>query len=329
MTLLSLILPIYNVEKYLSVCLDSLLKQNIDESAYEIICVNDGSPDKCEQIILNYQKKHGNIRLINKENGGVSEARNAGLATAEGKYVWFIDPDDFIRPNCLKYVLNILDAEKADICNILYKSVPEETTLDDFKMEQYLSYSKKGLMQGSCWTHIVKREKAVMLDESLAYGEDYLWEFETCALVEQQILISPAIYFYRQRMNSAMHSFSKEKVRKHITDMYKLALRYQQLQNEDKYKCLSRNIQDRIGLCVQSIIVAMLKNGFSKVEIKNQIVALEQEKLYPYRPLWFLLKPKKSIKIYCLNLFLLPLCSKHFLDFLLNWGGRFKFDSKS
>ena len=329
MILLSLILPIYNVEKYLSVCLDSLIKQNIDESVYEIICVNDGSPDKCEQIILNYQKEHSNIHLINKENGGVSKARNAGLATAKGKFIWFIDPDDFIRPNCLKYILNILDEEKADVCNILYKSVPEETTLDDIKTEQYLSYSKKGLMQGSCCTHIVKREQAVRLNESLAYGEDYLWEFETCALVQRQILISPAIYFYRQRTNSAMHSLSKEKVRKHITDMYKLALCYQELQGEDKYKYLNRNIQDRIGLCVQSIIVVMLKNRFSKGEIKKQITVLEQEKLYPYRPLWFLLKPKKSIKIYCFNLFLLPLCSKHFLDFLLNWGRRFKFDSKS
>ena len=317
MILLSIILPIYNVEKYLSVCLDSLLKQNIDESVYEIICVNDGSPDECEQIILNYQKEHGNILLINKENEGVSKARNVGLTTAKGRYIWFIDPDDFIRPNCLKYILNILDAEKADVCNILYKSVPEETTLDDIMTEQHLSYSKKGGMEGSCWTHIVKREQAATVNEALDYGEDYLWEFETCALAEKQISIFPAIYFYRQRINSAMHSLSEEKARKHITDMYKLALCYQNLQNEDKYKCLKRNIEDRIGLCVQSIIIAMLKNKFSKSEMKEQIMALEQEKLYPYRPLWFLLRPKKSIKIYCFNLFSFLLCCKQVLKFFV------------
>lgn len=329
MILLSLILPVYNVEKYLPICLDSLLKQNIDKSIYEIICINDGSPDKCEQIILNYQKEYSNIHLVNKENEGVSKARNTGLALAKGKYIWFIDPDDFIRPNCLKYILNILDAEKADVCNILYKSVPEETNLNNIEKNHCLSYSKKRLMKGSCCAHIVKREQAAMVNEQLDYGEDYLWEFETCALAERQILISPAIYFYRQRINSAMHSLSEEKARKHISDMYKLALCYQNLQNEDKYKCLKKNIQDRIGLCVQSIIIAMLKNRFSGAEIKKQITALQQEKLYPYRPLWFLLKPKKSIKIYCFNLFSFLLGSKLFLKFLLNWGGGFKFVSKS
>lgn len=321
MILLSFILPIYKVEKFLPICLDSLIDQNIDESKYEIICINDGSPDRCEQIILNYQKEHSNIRLVNKENGGVSKARNAGLMAAKGKFIWFIDPDDFIRPNCLKYILDILHAERADVCNILYKSVSEATTLNDIKTEQYLSYSKRGLMQGSCCMHIVKREQAVMLNESLDYGEDYLWEFETCALLKRQILISTAIYFYRQRTNSAMHSVSNEKVNKHITDMYKLALCYQKLKNKEEYKNLKKNIQDRIGLCIQSIIMAMLKRNFPKEEIKKQIVFLEQEKLYPYKPLWFLLKPKKSIKIYCLNLFSFLLFNKHYLYFLLRWRG--------
>ena len=172
MILLSLILPIYNVEKYLPVCLDSLIKQDIDELKYEIICVNDGSTDSCEQIILKYQKKHRNIKLINKKNSGVSQTRNIGLKAAKGKFIWFIDPDDFVRPYSLKYILDMLEQTKADICNILYKSVSENAILDDFEKEEKLVCLRKKSMLGSCCTHIVKRERAATLNETLEYGED-------------------------------------------------------------------------------------------------------------------------------------------------------------
>ena len=98
---ISLIIPVYNVEKYLENCINSCLKQDISINDYEIIIVNDGSPDDCWNIIQRYANQHSNIKTINKENGGLSSARNAGINVAEGELIWFIDSDDSIKENCL------------------------------------------------------------------------------------------------------------------------------------------------------------------------------------------------------------------------------------
>lgn len=88
---LSFIVPIFNSEKYLEACLDSLLKQDIPAIDFEIICVNDGSKDRSEVILTKYAKIHDNIKVISQQNKGVAEARNRGIIEAKGKYIWFID----------------------------------------------------------------------------------------------------------------------------------------------------------------------------------------------------------------------------------------------
>lgn len=96
---LSFVVPVYNAAQYLPECLNSLLAQDISD--YEIICVNDGSMDTSPEILRQYAAQHGNIRVIDKENGGVVSARNAGLSAAQGDYIWFVDADDFLLPNIL------------------------------------------------------------------------------------------------------------------------------------------------------------------------------------------------------------------------------------
>ena len=112
---LSIISPIYNVEPFLEKCIRSLENQDIPKDSYEIICVNDGSPDNCKQIILNLQKEFNNIILIDQENQGVSMARNNAMAVAKGDYLMFVDPDDFIASNCLSSKLKILKKFNLDV----------------------------------------------------------------------------------------------------------------------------------------------------------------------------------------------------------------------
>lgn len=95
---LSIIVPIYNAEKYIEECLNSCLAQDIDSSDYEIVCVNDGSEDNSLDILKKYEKSH-NIVVVDQKNAGVSSARNKGLLSAKGDFVWFVDSDDFIRQN--------------------------------------------------------------------------------------------------------------------------------------------------------------------------------------------------------------------------------------
>lgn len=97
--LISVIVPVYNVEKYLPQCLDSLIKQTF--LPFEIICVNDGSTDGCNEILSRYAAKDRRIRLICQNNRGLSAARNAGLKKAKGQYVLFVDSDDFLHPETL------------------------------------------------------------------------------------------------------------------------------------------------------------------------------------------------------------------------------------
>lgn len=316
---LSIILPIYNVADYLPACLNSLFVQDVDESCYEVICVNDGSSDNCESIVKSYQKFHSNIVLIVKENEGVSKARNTGLRAAKGSYIWFIDPDDFIEKNCLKFILSSLEETNADICNVDFKGVPENYTSSNEKDNKDFTMKYLSKQIGSCCGHIVRRNMVPEIKQDLRYGEDYLWEFETCALAKKQITVSPKVYYYRQRSNSAMHIKSKETIQKQIDDMMKLALYYKEFLNDEQYVNLKRNVEDRIGLCVGSILTSLIKNDFSKSDIKSTVNTLKKDKLYPYKPLWFLLKPRIQIKVYFLNLFSFFLFSEHIFRLLIRF----------
>ena len=116
----SIIIPVYNVEKYLARCLDSCVNQNMPKDEYEIIIVNDGSPDGSKAIAEQYVEKYSNIKLINQENGGLSVARNNGLKVAQGKYVWFVDSDDWIAENCLPDIVRKMESENLDMLQIGY-----------------------------------------------------------------------------------------------------------------------------------------------------------------------------------------------------------------
>jgi glycosyltransferase involved in cell wall biosynthesis len=121
---LSFILPCYNVEKYIAECLDSLYAQDIPETEYEVICVNDCSPDGMRDIIVAYQQKHPNLILIdheiNKKQGG---ARNTGLRAAQGEYIWFVDPDDYIKTTEFAKMLKVCEDEMLDIFQFNYEKV--------------------------------------------------------------------------------------------------------------------------------------------------------------------------------------------------------------
>lgn len=101
---LSIVIPVYNVEKLVGRCLESCFRQDLPEDEYEVIVVNDGTPDNSMAVVSGYASVHSNIRIINKENGGLSSARNCGLAASCGDYVWFVDSDDWIESDCLGYL---------------------------------------------------------------------------------------------------------------------------------------------------------------------------------------------------------------------------------
>ena len=112
---LSIIIPVYDAEKFLYKCLESVCKQDLLISDYEIIVINDGSTDHSEQIIADFQKIAENMVYSKQENKGVSAARNAGLAIAKGEFVTFVDADDYINPLSLKKILNYINSYDLDV----------------------------------------------------------------------------------------------------------------------------------------------------------------------------------------------------------------------
>lgn len=120
---LSIIVPIYKVEEFLRKCVDSLLAQDMSSDEYEIILVDDGSPDECPAICDVYAAKFENIRVIHRKNGGLSAARNSGIEVAQGEYVMFVDSDDYIEPNLLDNLVGIMDEKQLDVLRYNYQNV--------------------------------------------------------------------------------------------------------------------------------------------------------------------------------------------------------------
>lgn len=112
--LLSIIIPVYNVEKYVEKCIRSCETQDIPSSEYELICINDGSKDNSLAIVEKLASEYDNIKIINQDNQGLSMARNNGLKIATGEYIWFVDSDDWIAENCLAAVTRTLLSENLD-----------------------------------------------------------------------------------------------------------------------------------------------------------------------------------------------------------------------
>nr|WP_205006131.1 glycosyltransferase family 2 protein [Sporolactobacillus spathodeae] len=122
--LISVIVPIYKVEKYLSKCVDSILNQTYEN--LEIILINDGSPDNCGKMIDEYLVKDNRIKTIHKKNGGLSDARNAGLDVCQGKYVTCIDSDDYIEPDYIHYLYDLLKENDAALSICTHRYVTED-----------------------------------------------------------------------------------------------------------------------------------------------------------------------------------------------------------
>ncbi len=132
MDLISIIVPVYNVEKYIHQCVDSIINQTYTN--LEIILVDDGSPDNCGKICDEYAAKDSRIKVIHKPNGGLSDARNCGIEAADGEWLMFIDSDDWIEPDMAQKLLDAVTKEKADmaVCSVTLFNEKERLTPDNY-----------------------------------------------------------------------------------------------------------------------------------------------------------------------------------------------------
>lgn len=207
---ISVIVPIYKVEKFLDECVQSIVNQTYKK--LQIILVDDGSPDCCGKLCENWAKIDRRITVIHKENGGLSDARNAGLAVATGDYIAFVDSDDWIEPQMYEIMLSTLKKEKADIvaCGIIDTYLDKEVIHSSSYISGGSEIFLKNIYQDTvfpvaAWNKLYKRD----LWDGFRFPKGKICEdaFTTYLLVDKAskiIQIPEALYHYRIRENSIM-----------------------------------------------------------------------------------------------------------------------------
>lgn len=216
--LVSVIVPVYKVEKYLKRCVDSILKQTYKN--IEIILVDDGSPDNCPEICDLYGKLDSRVKVIHKKNGGVSSARNVGIDIAKGKFCFFIDSDDMVAPT---YIENFLKEGVADyvVSGFITKNNEEETkyTLENmsYSLEEFVSnknlYSRRFLYRAP-WckrfkTELIKKHN-IKFKTDIKIGEDTIFVLEYLRYCKGIKSLRYVEYYAMVNKNSATHTFYSE-----------------------------------------------------------------------------------------------------------------------
>ncbi|WP_419872069.1 glycosyltransferase [Candidatus Pristimantibacillus sp. PTI5] len=252
----SVVLPMYNVEKYLLSCLDSILNQSFKN--FEVILVNDGSPDKCGEIADEYAKKDTRIKVIHKKNGGISSARNAGIDASTGEYIVFIDSDDKISE---EYLLQLYATALNDNCDAVvcgYQKVPvNQHVIPSFKLKTImngkdfvLSSTNVHSNNDLCFTwrylfnlNLIK-QKQIRFNEKVSVGEDVIFNLEFLLESERVCAISKCLYYYTvDNPNSIMRSPYKAKLESSLTLQYnikkQLSVKYGLLKNMSYRKDLA------------------------------------------------------------------------------------------
>lgn len=225
--LLSIIIPVYNVEKYIRTCLESVFLQGLDKSRFEVIIINDGTQDNSIGVISDIIKKHSNIILVNQDNRGLSEARNKGLTIAKGEYVLMVDSDDLLIENKLNNLLDIaiksrVDILVADFCEMTDEQIaeyhnnkeiiPEEKIVKTVNKNGYqLFLDDLDLHQCYIWRSLFRREFLVKNEIMFIPGvlfEDIPYSHECYLKAERCIRVAVPFYIYRRGHSSVTHTFN-------------------------------------------------------------------------------------------------------------------------
>ena len=208
--LLSIIVPVYGVEKYINECLDTLLSQDVPSEEYEIICIDDGSPDDCGKIIDEYVDKYSNVIAVHKENGGLSSARNAGIPHIKGDYVWFVDSDDFVCENTFKGLFEaIKEKNYPDILSFKALEVDDGADTSAYRNGKIEDDGLSELHKDWLWTWLIKTDvllkSKVLFNEKVLFVEDDVFQTLLYQSVKRQEYYDCVIYYYRQRAGSILH----------------------------------------------------------------------------------------------------------------------------
>lgn len=199
--LLSVIVPVYNCEKYIAQCLESLTKQNLTKEQYEVLVINDGSTDKTAEIVLEYCEKYDYFTLISQENKGVSGARNLGIDHARGKYISFVDADDLVAENLYVDIIHVM--ERDQLSGFYFGHTCEKEKLERFDGTYHFPKRENACKMSVCRVIFLKDiilEHHLRFQEDVKFYEDFLFNYKYVNSMKTSIASSGQCLYY-VRMN--------------------------------------------------------------------------------------------------------------------------------
>jgi glycosyltransferase involved in cell wall biosynthesis len=313
--LLSIVIPVYNVEKYIRACLESVFHQDIDERVIEVLIINDGTTDKSMEMIDDIVRSHSNIIVINQKNQGPSVARNNGIAHARGEYILMIDSDDLLIDNSLSVLLEQAVSSKADLV------VADYLEMKDEEIEESTTINQKAF-------HVIEKTGCQLFLEDLNPHQCYVWRtlFRREFLMRHHLRFIPGIYFedvpfthwcylvankclrvswllniYRRRQNSITLSFDKKKAYDMciaIAETWKLS--YLTQNKQDVLNKLHDDVFISIKVLLHLVsydinkaddrkeIILFLRQQAPDLEFYNGLKQIVNTKLYRFSPILFI-----------------------------------------
>lgn len=295
---LSIIVPVYNAEKYLTRCIDSLLNQNLDDSHYEILIINDGSVDNSLEIAQDYLKIKTNIFVHSQKNSGVSVARNKGIDLAKGEYIYFIDSDDYLATNILKSLITIIDLKKLEILTFsslkttksnLSVSATESDKVFDFQAVTGIEYIGNRHYKNEIWWFLLRKDFLMSTGFRFIEGrwmEDAIFTAQVLLKTTRVGHVEIDAHRHVITPNSAMTSKEDNQYLRVIRDNANAAKVFESLIKSIDKKCFGHeNCVKRLKTRQQSFVffmmVRMLKSSIKLKEIKFLILEMKKVNAYP------------------------------------------------
>lgn len=232
----SFIVPVYNTQEFLPHCLDSLLGQTYPD--IEIIVVNDGSPDGSAALIAEYARKDSRVRVVEKPNGGLSSARNAGMDVARGDIVDFVDSDDYVEPNLAEFLAETFakehpeivvfgaDCEPAELASKRIQQLlsPEACVFESFDPALLFSANAQPYVWRAAYSRELIERESLRFAENVRFAEDVVFQFESYPLSARTVLAPEMLYHYVMQEKSLTHVFNAGAKRMDKIDAHLLVL---------------------------------------------------------------------------------------------------------
>ena len=287
---ISYIVPVYKVKHYLARCIDSLLQQGLNVDEYEILLIDDGSPDNCGAICDEYAVHFSQIQVFHQPNGGLSDARNTGIKVARGEYIQFVDSDDYLEPDSAGHLIEQIKMQNLDILRFNYENVNDkEEIIHPVKNPKLFSDYSDTVTDGlsfltdrlgfACyaWQFILRIEIARQYPFLKGiHFEDTEWVSRMMPTVGRIASSERLVYYYRQRKDSITTGVNAEKLKKNINDKIQIIEYLQQRKT-------SFDKQDWFDGMISTMVISVLGiiTNFFYHERKGTINRLKSLKVFP------------------------------------------------